>query len=102
MELLKPAPWPSGLVGEGWFVSTRTAVIIVGKVLTAEAFPDSYLYSDDRPRDEHGRLTAASDCTDSVLGGVVDVVVSARLAGHDRLGCRSRWAPGRTCRPTSR
>ena len=34
---------------------TRTAVIIVGKVLTAEAFPDSYLYSDDRPRDEHGR-----------------------------------------------
>ncbi|MEJ5919881.1 precorrin-4 C(11)-methyltransferase [Corynebacterium sp. H78] len=34
---------------------TRTAVIIVGKVLGADAFPDSYLYSDDRPRDEHGR-----------------------------------------------
>ncbi|MCQ9349807.1 precorrin-4 C(11)-methyltransferase [Corynebacterium sp. 5QC2CO] len=34
---------------------TRTAVIIVGKVLTAAAFPDSFLYSDDRPRDEHGR-----------------------------------------------
>ena len=34
---------------------TRTAVIIVGRVLGAEGFPDSYLYSDDRPRDEHGR-----------------------------------------------
>ena len=34
---------------------TRTAVIIVGKVLGAEGFPDSFLYSDDRPRDEHGR-----------------------------------------------
>lgn len=34
---------------------TRTAIIIVGKVLGAEGFPDSYLYSDDRPRDEHGR-----------------------------------------------
>ncbi|MDK7215008.1 precorrin-4 C(11)-methyltransferase [Corynebacterium pyruviciproducens] len=34
---------------------TRTAVIIVGKVLSATQFPDSFLYSDDRPRDEHGR-----------------------------------------------
>lgn len=34
---------------------TRTAVIIVGQVLAADAFPDSFLYSDDRPRDEHGR-----------------------------------------------
>ncbi|WBT07682.1 precorrin-4 C(11)-methyltransferase [Corynebacterium sp. SCR221107] len=34
---------------------TRTAVIIVGNVLGAEGFPDSFLYSDDRPRDEHGR-----------------------------------------------
>lgn len=34
---------------------TRTAVIIVGKVLAADAFPDSFLYSNDRPRDEHGR-----------------------------------------------
>lgn len=34
---------------------TRTAMIIVGRVLGAEGFPDSYLYSDDRPRDEHGR-----------------------------------------------
>ena len=34
---------------------TRTAVIIVGRVLGAEGFPDSYLYSDVRPRDEHGR-----------------------------------------------
>ena len=33
----------------------RTAVIIVGAVLGAEGFPDSFLYSDDRPRDEHGR-----------------------------------------------
>lgn len=33
----------------------RTAVIIVGPVLSAEAFPDSYLYSDDRPRDGEGR-----------------------------------------------
>lgn len=33
----------------------RTAVIIVGKVLAADGFPDSFLYSDDRPRDEHGR-----------------------------------------------
>lgn len=34
---------------------TRTAVIIVGKVLGASNFPDSFLYSNDRPRDEHGR-----------------------------------------------
>lgn len=34
---------------------TRTAVIIVGKVLAAEGFPDSFLYSDDRPRDAEGR-----------------------------------------------
>lgn len=34
---------------------SRTAVIIVGKVLEAEGFPDSFLYSDDRPRDEEGR-----------------------------------------------
>ena len=33
----------------------RTAIIIVGKVLTAGEFPDSFLYSDDRPRDEEGR-----------------------------------------------
>ncbi|MBN9643521.1 precorrin-4 C(11)-methyltransferase [Corynebacterium mendelii] len=34
---------------------TRTAVIIIGDVLAAEGFPDSYLYSDDRPRDGEGR-----------------------------------------------
>ncbi|MEJ5927294.1 precorrin-4 C(11)-methyltransferase [Corynebacterium sp. H128] len=34
---------------------SRTAMIIVGRVLGAEGFPDSFLYSDDRPRDEHGR-----------------------------------------------
>ncbi|QMV85285.1 precorrin-4 C(11)-methyltransferase [Corynebacterium hindlerae] len=34
---------------------SRTAMIIVGKVLGASGFPDSFLYSDDRPRDEHGR-----------------------------------------------
>lgn len=34
---------------------TRTAVIFVGPVLGAEQFPDSYLYSEARPRDEHGR-----------------------------------------------
>ncbi|MEJ5996705.1 precorrin-4 C(11)-methyltransferase [Corynebacterium sp. H130] len=34
---------------------TRTAMIIVGQVLGASGFPDSYLYSDDRPRDAHGR-----------------------------------------------
>lgn len=34
---------------------TRTAVIIVGDVLAAEGFPDSYLYSDGRPRDDEGR-----------------------------------------------
>ena len=33
----------------------RTTIIIVGKVLTAGEFPDSFLYSDDRPRDEEGR-----------------------------------------------
>lgn len=36
----------------------RTAVIVVGRVLGAEGFPDSFLYSDDRPRDEHGRTIA--------------------------------------------
>ena len=34
---------------------TRTAVIVVGRVLGAEGFPDSYLYSDGRPRDAEGR-----------------------------------------------
>ena len=34
---------------------TRTAVIVVGRVLGAEGFPDSYLYSDGRPRDDEGR-----------------------------------------------
>ncbi|AKK05917.1 precorrin-4 C11-methyltransferase [Corynebacterium mustelae] len=34
---------------------TRTAVILVGEVLAAEGFPDSFLYSDDRPRDAEGR-----------------------------------------------
>ncbi|MBP3087598.1 precorrin-4 C(11)-methyltransferase [Corynebacterium sp. sy017] len=33
----------------------RTAVIIVGNVLTADTFSDSYLYSLHRPRDEEGR-----------------------------------------------
>ncbi|MDO5730041.1 precorrin-4 C(11)-methyltransferase [Corynebacterium sphenisci] len=33
----------------------RTAVILVGPVLAAEGFPDSYLYSEGRPRDAHGR-----------------------------------------------
>jgi precorrin-4/cobalt-precorrin-4 C11-methyltransferase len=31
---------------------TRTAVIIVGDVLAAEGFPDSYLYSAGRARGE--------------------------------------------------
>ena len=43
----------AGQVKEAGIV--RTAVIIVGAVLGAEGFPDSFLYSDDRPRDEHGR-----------------------------------------------
>ena len=34
---------------------TRTALIIVGPALGAEGFPDSFLYSDDRPRDHEGR-----------------------------------------------
>ncbi|GAA1473896.1 precorrin-4 C(11)-methyltransferase [Corynebacterium felinum] len=34
---------------------SRTAVIVVGAVLGAEGFPDSFLYSDDRPRDDQGR-----------------------------------------------
>lgn len=34
---------------------TRTAVIIIGKALGAEGFPDSFLYSDERPRDAYGR-----------------------------------------------
>ncbi|MBH5303123.1 precorrin-4 C(11)-methyltransferase [Corynebacterium ulcerans] len=34
---------------------TRTAIIVVGRVLTAEGFPDSFLYSDGRPRDAEGR-----------------------------------------------
>ncbi len=34
---------------------TRTAVIIVGQSLGAAGFPDSFLYSDDRPRDDEGR-----------------------------------------------
>lgn len=34
---------------------TRTAVIVVGRVLGAEGFPDSFLYSDGRPRDDEGR-----------------------------------------------
>lgn len=34
---------------------TRTAMIIVGPVLAAEHFPDSFLYSDHRPRDDEGR-----------------------------------------------
>lgn len=34
---------------------TRTAIIFVGRVLGAEGFPDSFLYSDDRPRDSEGR-----------------------------------------------
>ncbi|APT84742.1 precorrin-4 C(11)-methyltransferase [Corynebacterium aquilae] len=33
----------------------RTAIIVVGPALGADGFPDSFLYSDDRPRDEHGR-----------------------------------------------
>ncbi|CAM5340649.1 precorrin-4 C(11)-methyltransferase [Streptomyces abikoensis] len=33
----------------------RTAVIIVGRTLAAEQFPDSYLYSADRDRDHRGR-----------------------------------------------
>lgn len=34
---------------------SRTAVIVVGAVLGAEGFCDSFLYSDDRPRDDQGR-----------------------------------------------
>lgn len=33
----------------------RTALIIVGAALGAENFPDSFLYSDSRPRDHEGR-----------------------------------------------
>ncbi|GGX65445.1 precorrin-4 C(11)-methyltransferase [Streptomyces hiroshimensis] len=33
----------------------RTAVIVVGRTLAAEQFPDSYLYSADRDRDHQGR-----------------------------------------------
>jgi len=32
---------------------TKTAVVIVGRVLTAEGFPDSYLYSAARERSTH-------------------------------------------------
>jgi precorrin-4/cobalt-precorrin-4 C11-methyltransferase len=32
---------------------TKTAVIIVGRVLSAEGFPDSYLYSASRRRTDH-------------------------------------------------
>lgn len=34
---------------------SRTAIIMVGRVLGAEGFPDSFLYSNDRPRDAEGR-----------------------------------------------
>lgn len=38
----------------------RTAVIIVGAVLGASGFPDSFLYSDDRPRDAQGHTIACA------------------------------------------
>ncbi|MFI7586858.1 precorrin-4 C(11)-methyltransferase [Spongisporangium articulatum] len=41
----------SGLVAESGV--KRTAVIVVGRVLTAEQFPGSHLYSPDRCRDTH-------------------------------------------------
>ncbi len=43
------------------------------------------------------RLTAASDCTDSVLGGVVDVVCPLGLAGHTGSVAVHAGAAGRTC-----
>ena len=58
------ASWPQQIVLRGTLADiaaqtheasvTRTAVIIVGDVLAAEGFPDSYLYSADRARgDRH-------------------------------------------------
>jgi precorrin-4/cobalt-precorrin-4 C11-methyltransferase len=54
------ASWPQQVVLRGTLdgiagqtheaAITRTAVIIVGDVLAAEGFPDSYLYSADRTR----------------------------------------------------
>jgi precorrin-4/cobalt-precorrin-4 C11-methyltransferase len=54
------ASWPQQVVLRGTLVDiaeqmreaavTRTAVIIVGDVLAAEGFTDSYLYSSDRAR----------------------------------------------------
>ena len=58
------ASWPQEVVLRGTLAGiagqmhdaaiTRTAVIIVGDVLAAESFPDSYLYSSGRSRgDRH-------------------------------------------------
>jgi precorrin-4/cobalt-precorrin-4 C11-methyltransferase len=56
------ASWPQQVVLRGTLADiagqmhdaeiTRTAVIIVGDVLAAEEFPDSYLYSAGRTRRE--------------------------------------------------
>ena len=59
------ASWPQQVVLRGTLADiagqmhgaaiTRTAVIIIGDVLAAEGFTDSYLYSSDRPRGDKSR-----------------------------------------------
>ncbi|GAA3035739.1 hypothetical protein GCM10020000_11540 [Streptomyces olivoverticillatus] len=62
----------------------RTAVIIVGRTLAAEQFPDSFLYSTTRDRDSCGltvqELGGGLSAGDSALGrelaeGLVEVLV---------------------------
>ena len=54
---------------------TRTAVIVVGDVLAAEGFADSYLYSSGRARREHG-----IDAGVLLLGGTAEArALAARL-----------------------
>ena len=60
MAVVAFASWPQEVVLRGTLADiaeqmhdadiTRTAVIIIGDVLAAEGFPDSYLYSADRTR----------------------------------------------------
>ncbi len=76
---------------------TSTAVIVVGDVLAAEGFSDSYLYSSERVRREHG-IDAGPAARRHVRGSCARRATAPRrrrdqLAG--RTGAGSRAAGGR-------
>jgi precorrin-4/cobalt-precorrin-4 C11-methyltransferase len=82
----------------------KTAVIIVGRVLAAEGFRDSHLYSDARERSSAARepSPAARERGARALPGVGGCLLGSRLVAAEQVGVHDPAVPGPELGPRRR